>query len=156
MQHEDFTRWKEYYNIYFYWIVLILITIIIPEAPIMLWWSNYCMIFFKFQWFNSLGLIGIYLSIIIMLSIVPLSSISVYSIIYIMCYYGFFFVNCFFYSYHIMLFLSNPNRAFSIKSIWNYFLKVFLLNPNYGIFYASTIYPFSFILLSRLWSYFSL
>ena len=28
---------------------------------------DYSMIFFKFQWFNSLGLIGIYLSIIILL-----------------------------------------------------------------------------------------
>ena len=31
---------------------------------------DYSMIFFKFQWFNSLGLIGIYVSIIILLFII--------------------------------------------------------------------------------------
>jgi heme/copper-type cytochrome/quinol oxidase subunit 1 len=32
---------------------------------------DYSMIFFKFQWFNSLGLIGIYLSITILLFVYP-------------------------------------------------------------------------------------
>ena len=37
--------------------------------------TDYSMIFFKFQWFNSLGLIGIYLSIAILLfAIAPILS----------------------------------------------------------------------------------